>query len=523
MRFIFLLLLTLNISLPAFSQDSTVVLSEPIDIPKEGWNKLLWMKNGNTMLLHFEHRKGIVVKVFDPNHKEIAHQKHICKVLDINTLESSQFMGFMEFNGEGVLFVNQYIDNMSTLLRMRFDAQNAKLLKEEKVFPANNYNKRVQYNVSENKTDDGYNVFYYEEKSTKEAEAKIEYISFNAQHERVRTIPLDMKNEEFDFVSLVGFTLDYRDAAMAVLRLSKIVKFPDVNDYYVRVLYLPKDEKQFITHDFKLPQNFLPDHVDYTYNKFAGNLNLYMTTRVLEKMTKGRQSLDFIYNQNSMLISREDFSSAEFAVLTDKKINDHLKEHGDNTRYVGSIMSVTTNERGLTTIVSRSQNTFQGDDERDLSKYSGNIGLTQYDDHGNEIWGTLLPRSRYYKLALKDVGYEVFGSAMEYSLPDISTSCYKNQFYILYNETPENFDRGIDKPQSPIGDFHRTNTILYHIGKKRELSKKYFFGTTADGEYKHAYANSAHFDEQTGKLAVLMSIQNGDKRTTHIAWTQLGN
>ena len=78
------------------------------------------MKNGNTMLFHFEPRKAVVVKVFDTSHKEIASQKHVCKILDINYFYYAIFKGLYDINGEAVLFMEQEHLNKRQLVRGAF-------------------------------------------------------------------------------------------------------------------------------------------------------------------------------------------------------------------------------------------------------------------------------------------------------------------------------------------------------------------------------------------------------------------
>src|SRR6185437_446824 len=88
-----------------FAQDKACEVSSPIDLHLDGWNKVLLMRNGNTLLLHLEHNKPLVIKVFSKERKEIASQKYFCDVLDINTLDMASFKGFYDINGEAVLFI----------------------------------------------------------------------------------------------------------------------------------------------------------------------------------------------------------------------------------------------------------------------------------------------------------------------------------------------------------------------------------------------------------------------------------
>ena len=103
MKHLYLLCIAVAIALFTNGQEATYTMTEPLDISKAGWNKVLQMKNGNTMLFHFEPRKSILVKVFDKDHKEIATKKHPCDLIDINAFERSIFDGLVEINNEAVM------------------------------------------------------------------------------------------------------------------------------------------------------------------------------------------------------------------------------------------------------------------------------------------------------------------------------------------------------------------------------------------------------------------------------------
>ena len=82
-----------------FAQDSTLIISQPVEIGADGWNKVLQLSNGNTMLFHFENSKLIRSVVFDKQGKQIASAKPETKKLDVNVLSNARFMGLYEIGG----------------------------------------------------------------------------------------------------------------------------------------------------------------------------------------------------------------------------------------------------------------------------------------------------------------------------------------------------------------------------------------------------------------------------------------
>ena len=59
----------------AYGQENKYDLGAPIALKQTGWNKVLCMKNGNTMLFNLDRNMPVTVKVFDSSHKEKASQK----------------------------------------------------------------------------------------------------------------------------------------------------------------------------------------------------------------------------------------------------------------------------------------------------------------------------------------------------------------------------------------------------------------------------------------------------------------
>src|SRR5256885_242864 len=129
------------------AQEKKYSISATIDINQAGWNKVLAMKNGNTMLFHFEIDKPLVVIVYDSSHKGIATQKHLCRILDGYLLKEAVFKGMFEINGEAVLFVDQEHLSRHNLIRLRFSGEDGKLIEEKLAGESASMTKRTLYSV----------------------------------------------------------------------------------------------------------------------------------------------------------------------------------------------------------------------------------------------------------------------------------------------------------------------------------------------------------------------------------------
>jgi hypothetical protein len=518
-RLVYLLLLC------AFSFSSSAqpnyLLSDPIDIPEEGWNRLLQMKNGNTVLFHFENRKSILVKIFDKNGKEIASEKHLCKVIDINALDRSYFDGIFEIGNEAVLFITQAIDNKQTLVRIRFDAATAKLIGEEKVIQSPSFNKKINSFVLREKEVDFYGIVNYSQKSTREAEGKIELNLFSENHKPLRQLPVELIDEKFDYISYAGSNMDKTGSILISIKLSKIIQYPDITEDYLVLFYLPKGFTNFVINRVKLGSGSQNISTYFTYNPFAKKLNVVLTNEVSARVQTGVVKHNVTYIFQSLLTMAEDLSAITHTPIKNIKANQQLNEMtGKTTKYEGEVVLLSTNNLGVTTTISTPRYDIMdsGVNRAKLSAYKGDLAVTQYNDDGQEIWGTMLKKARHYTTAYKNHAEVFYGSSSIYALHGVECVSAKNSFYIFFNDYNQNFDK---TEPVPISGFETTNAVFYTINRKRVVTKNYLFGAPVEKEYKQIFTSCSDFNEASSTYTTLLLNKKGERSTVHIAWCQL--
>ena len=551
MRFIklYVSLLACIVISNCYARENKYDLSAPTDLSETGVNKVLCMKNGNTMLFHFEPARKINVIVFDSLHKEIANTKEPCKVLDILTLEHVVFKGIYDINGEAVMFFDQDHNGKHELVRLRYNAKNGMLIEEKLIAESQSEDKRMQFFVMKNKDNDNYSILFCTDKRHPK-ECDIFIVFFDAHHKSIREIQLPVDRKKFDYLRVIdaesqpnGTLISLALAKTTVNGLTTDME-PDthmsaVYDHFMQYFYIPKDSSSAKTGIVSLSTGVFAQYAAYTYNHFASALNLLVysykpiDTRFGTHEVTGGMSRDLFFRFN------EDDFSIGLNDIKNTMANDFYKQNaGVDKNFIGVPLTMFTNENGLTTLISETHTTYGVAETRvryNYEDYFGTIAVTQVDDNGNELWGAVLPLSQYYKsyqhyLDVNAIAKRWQNQPLFEDMPSqvynrqfigINAYCREKNYYIVYNDYNKNFGNSLKNPGDTVYSFNTTNTCYYKMNRKKEITKHHLFGEPITDEYKCSFIEGADFDESRGIYASLVQYKKGDEISLRMAWSHL--
>ena len=562
------------------SQDRKFTQSKPLDLGQTGVNKVLCMKNSNTLLFHFEPNKAIIVKVFDSTRKEIADQKHVCRMLDISSLKEATFKGLYDINDEAVLFIEQERLSRYVLVRLRFSARDGTLIEEKLAGESKSQSKRTRYYVMKDKDDDGYAIFFCTDiPQFKDCRLNVTY--YNNRHEVTREVPLEVDRKQYDLVEVVGaewqhkgncITLDLRKqlsvqsyhsgdgidpqwvGAHTLVSPNQVQSLADphrVSDIGVTngtviyshdlcFFYIPKDGGAPKTKIVDVTENVYPYYSSFSYNPFARSLNLLLLSYREYNYKFGVDIQPAALNSSLLFNLDEDAMTLKYSWLKNKMADTYLKiQTNSSQKYEGLPVKMFTNENGLSTVFYRSFGRYKDMESFERSvvydSYLGDICITQFDDDGNEIWGTVLPGVQYFKsyqhfYYAEELYQRQQDQAMFLDLPgqvynrqflSQNIYCWNKNYYIVYNDYDKNFNNSVKHPGDTVYAFENTNACYYTLNKKKELTKTYLFGVPARNEFKCSFIEGADFDEQRGVYATLVQRKRGNNVSLFMAWSQL--
>ena len=512
----------------ARAQDNTYALSKPVAIDQEGWNRVLCMKNGNTLLFHFQKDRKIVVKVFDSTRREIASQKDDYHILEFR-LTDFTIKGVYDINDEAVLFFDQDIDSRHSLIRIRYNSHTGKLVEEKLLAESKSENKRMKFYVMKHKDDENYQVLFCTD-MRHPRESDIFCVFFNNKHESIKEVQLPVDRKIYDDLEIVGAET-HLNGVLITAALTKtevyglagskapISKESSVDDHFLQFYYIPMESKNMKSTIVHLSTGVFPYHAYYTFNPFAQTLNvlLFSYKKLLYKfglnIQTGTVSRDLFFK-----IDPQDMSSIGINEIKNDTANYFLKKQTDTTRYYGGApLKMYTDENGRTTIISETfiqasgVNTMNGIGSETFIQM---MGITQVDDNGNEIFGTVLPLSQYYNYATSLPRYS--GEFM-----GIHPFPLGRNFYMVYNDYNKNFGNSLSNPGDTVFNFNITNACYYKMDSKKVVTKHYLFGEPVANEYKCSFVSGADYDKERGVYATLVQYKKKDGITLCMGWRKM--
>jgi hypothetical protein len=526
----------------AYCQKATYSISDPIDIPQAGWNKLLQMKNGNTLLFHFEERKGIVVKVFDNMHKEIASKKHICKIFDINQQDHASVDGLYEINGEAVLFLEQSVWNKNSLIILRIDPSTASLIEEKIICKSPSFARKQYFTVLKEKNSEGYYVFC--EKNFIQNDDTLELKEFNSKHEQIRSVFLNIDKNSVDKFSCLGEYIGSDGNICIALELSK-TKISGVRAVYSNALmigYLKRNSDHFETKLISISDDAAP-----TYARFTDDNKLLHVAIVDERPYYSESGLNggiYVDINSLLLIFDKTDWSMKYQWLSKRKINAEVSNPGDtNSNFHGIPVQIFNDATNTTNIVYEEYimyNTIESG-KKVLRTDLGYIGIGKYNDIGDETWGITLPKQQSLRTVLpiseiltRGTEKNLFRHFPEQEYEDQFSSievCNNNGVvqYIFFNDFAKNFENTSDNPGAAVtqhyyeNPFQYTEAFYYCMKGDGKVTKNYLFEPTSENESKSNMIESGDFNAKTNIYATVILDRKGKVYNTCIAWCELIN
>lgn len=490
----------------AFAQDSTLVISQPVDVSNEGINRLLQLSNGNTALLHFENKRHMRVKLFDKTGKEIASAVPELKIVDMAMIEKAKLESLFEADGDIVLYFDQAANLSNVLIKVILDGRTGRLKKEEIAAELDKYGTHVFYN----KRGNGYTVLLYRNSSAEDS-VKIIAKRYDYNNNLVEELKYEQKKAK-DYFYFPHSSADY-DGNILIGLLSNSRNSNSISD--MQLLYLRNDMHAFVTRTFTLPEGYGLNKILFTRNAFAGNLNIMMLSGKGLIFDVNEQSGYWIQKEYSWLIMSENMSdvkSINFSVAAKQDLVEN-----DNSVY--NLADFYTNDNGITTVLhveGAPSNKLRGSNW----EYIKRMIVSKYDDNGMQIGNSVDIACRHAYAF--DGSHGVLSDLNDKRTLHMSKSFItQKSIFVIMNDVPANQEVKEQSAVTEVVDFNTSEAVICQVNKKNVYTRKYFFNTVDSGEHKQVLPATLDYNEKTKIVSAVMRKKKGKQETFHVAWRRL--
>jgi len=539
-----LIVFALLFGLTTVEAQPKIETSTSFDEPEDGWNKLIQMKNGNTLFFHFTKKEGIEVNVYDKSRNLIATKEVTSDLWEPKKMKTSVVEGLYEINGQAVIFLQQTLDRTPTLFRLVFDANTGELVKEKRMGTLPKYGMFAGYAmvyggvdasdfyVEKDPNSDCYAVVFFNGFAHESGE-RIKVVHYNGMHKKISSAYYDSPEGQFKYLRFIGMTVDGDKSIHLCTYGFNTNSDENGADSRVIISKLDAGDSTFTNKLLDFTDDFRDTKAVMKYNKGTGMIELMTLTFVKSK----RRTAYYL-----PLISYIDPATlfvTNSQVLTTNKASEYMQAHLDNTEgYNGLPQDMIINNDNTTTVLYESEEQMERRDQRtgrvmSRSTILGNIGIAEIDNKGKEKEGYAILKKQHATgffdplyLSHKGKGMWSYrgGSANFMHLNNNAFLSFdyvntdKNR-YIIFNDYPVNFDRGDDvKKRKDVTTISGANTIYYRL-HNGQFDKDYLFGTpSSDDQSNFCYVESSDFNKETNTYATLLMSRDGRKKEAKIAW-----
>ena len=520
---IVLLAIILPVSLLT-AQEFHVEKSDAFDEPGDGWTKVLQLKNGNTFLFHGENSEGIDVSVYDKSRKMVSKKKFISTLWNVKKLEDLRVEGVYEINGEPVVFFLQTEDWEPELYRIRFNAMDGSLVKEEEIGRLGRTNDGALgtsmsgVSVEKDPASDCYAVCYYtwDPKNLREI---IKVHHYNGSNVKISEADYKTTGNRTDFSSMI---VDGDKSVFMALVTYDGMKASG-STYKFVISRLNAGEKTFtdkvINIDFDLINFHLPSAA-LVYNKGSNSLQLLTITLTNSKKQIMTEKVTLFYSVLITYIDPVSMHITGVKPLYGEKVQTYATKHIDKDyNFPGLPQGMVINKDNTTTFLMEEM-TSTG-----IVSTARAVGVSVVSDTGAELSGFVIDKKQqtkhYYSSMFQNdrnkgiyrIGQSLDASFMSYKYFDAPRGRY-----VVFNDMESNITRNErDSKRDLMTDPSGTSAICYKLSDSK-VDKFPMFGKPVGRSSTHCLIEGSDYNSATSTYATIIIERNGRDNQARLAW-----
>ena len=512
--------------------------SEEFDEPDYGWNKLLQLKNGNTLFFHSTKKDGIEVAVYNKQRKQIATNTIDSKLWDVEKMRHTKIAGLYEINGEPVLFVIQAEGKVPTLYRMRINGNTGAIVKEDELGHLPKTSLWQGYAmafgvdasdliVEKDPNSDCYAVIIFNSFAHNRSE-RIRVIHYDGNHKVLNAAYYESPQGQFKYLKYIGSVVN-SNKRVYVATYGYNGNSSDVASRVI-VSKLSVGDSNFAHKLLNFSEDFDRTQSVMRYNATTNQIQLLTLSYTQSKRHIMSNKTENYYLLLLSTIDPESLALLHLHQMVGAKINDYGKKNIDKDyEYAGLPQQMIINNDNTVTVLSEEMNqvTKSSGHTTITRTYLGPIGISELSDTGAELRGYAISKKQraegtFPNLYISQRSKGIFmvahkGNSNEFLSYDYINS--PNGRYVIFNDLPGNSDKDEeDDSRKTVSSVTSTNTMCYKLADEK-MEKSYLFGQPeGKKESTFCYIESSDYNKEINTYATMIVERDGKSRSARVAW-----
>ena len=493
--------------------------------PEDGYAKILQMKNGSTVYMHFTAKEGIDFRVYDASHAEKIATNFNLSIERVKEakrdgpfypgINQEKIESIFEINNDLIMFISEGDKNKSILYRIIIDITTGKIKEEKNIFTLNYGG---YYVVKKDTYSENYAIFVIGRLET-ETIAQERLFHFGADHKEINngiceSPETDDAHSFFNYREMVILGPD----RVCAFYFATSKKYDDKGNLYM--VTLEKGSGKISYQKLKIPDDLIYREVIAKYNPVARNIVFLSLAESKANSGEFTSFINIIEPVTKKAENITDFSPQE-------KLNEAYKDRYDKKKdYSGLPQDLYINDDGSFSLVYEEmfvQYQQSGNYSRTDTKL-GKMIITTHDRNGKFISNYMVPKAHW--IIFKRLGL-FYHTNQEDHAPEMWRGNQYKSFvyltslkgkYIFFNDTERNNEVKNDKFVEVQG-VEDCDAFMYKLtGSDLFPKREYAFGETKKG-HTLAMFSVSDYDKKTNTY-VTLELDNTREKKVKIVWLQ---
>ncbi len=515
-----------------YAQGPKIEKSEAFEEPRSGWNKVLQLKNGNTIFFHFTKKEGIEVNVFDKSRKMSASKSISSELWDPRKMRTTQIMGLYEIKDEAVLFMVQSDGRIPTLYRLRFNGSTGEMTSEDEIgsLPKiNTLSFNTEWNdivVEKDPQSDCYAVVFFNGVA-RDPDERIKIIHYNGNHKMINISHYDSPEDAFKFLRFISAVVDADKRVYICVYGAASLKGAESHVYISR---LNVGDSTFTNKTLDFTEDFKDTKSVMTYNRTSNVLQLLTLS-----FATSVSSSTGIYLAFLSCLDPESMALKSVKPVAGTKVNDYVHNVLNSKKdFTGMPQQMIINKDNSTTILSEELTRITISNQQSgsvsLTTVLGAIGVSEINPDGTEKSGYGIMKRQvavghmepfYISSRSKGRWINLLGAADYNSYLSFDYLSTEKNRYLLLNDIPQNFEKEEDElKRNEATDVNKMSTVCYTLNGSK-VNKFYLFGVPESKDQRAAcQIEASDYQQSTNTYATILVERNGRDREAKMVWVK---